>query len=52
MTEHHQHHHPHGHAHPPAAIGPSILRLSTVERIAIAAVLIVLVWTSVIWVMR
>jgi hypothetical protein len=52
MTEHHHHHHPHGHAHPPAAVGPSILRLSVVERAVIAAALIVLVWGAVIWVMR
>ena len=47
MTEHHQHHHPHGHAHPPAVIGPSILRLSVIERAVIAAALIVLVWGAV-----
>jgi len=52
MTEHHHHHHPHGHAHPPASIGPSILRLSGFERLIIAAVLIVLVWTAALWVMR
>ncbi len=53
MTEHHHHHrHPHGHAHPPAAVGPSILRLSVVERLLVAVVLSGLVWAAVIWVMR
>lgn len=52
MTEHHHHHHPHGHAHPPASIGPSILRLSVVERLVFAAVLTGLVWAAVIWAMR
>jgi hypothetical protein len=52
MTEHHHHHHPHGQAHPPAPIGPSILRLSVVERVLIAAARIALVWAAVIWAMR
>jgi hypothetical protein len=52
MTEHHHHHHPQGHAHPPAAIGPSILRLSVVQRLAFAAALTALVWAAVIWAMR
>lgn len=51
MTSQH-HHHPEGHVHPPAAIGPSILRLSAAERIVIATALIALVWGSVIWVMH
>lgn len=51
MTEH-RHHHPHGHAHPPAAIGPSILRLSVLQRLVFAAVLTALVWAAVIWAMR
>src|SRR3979409_1177086 len=33
----HQHHHP-GHGHPPAAISPSMLRMSVIERLAVAAV--------------
>lgn len=52
MTEHHHHHHPHGHAHPPANIGPSILRLSVAQRLAVVAVLTALVWAAVIWAMR
>jgi hypothetical protein len=52
MTEHHHHHHPHGHAHPPATVGPSILRLSGFERLAIALVLIAVVWAAAFWVMR
>lgn len=52
MTEHHHHHHLPGHSHPPAAIGPSILRLSVFERLAFAAVLTVIVWVAVIWAMR
>lgn len=51
MTEHSHHHHPHGHAHPPAAIAPSILRLSVVQRLLFAALLTALVWTAVILVM-
>ena len=43
---HHHHHHPPGHAHPPAAIAPSILRLSVLERLAVAAVLIALIWAG------
>jgi hypothetical protein len=49
MTEHHHHHHPHGHAHPPAAVAPSILRLSVVERLAFVAVLIAAIWAAVYW---
>ena len=53
MTEQHtHHHHPQGHAHPPAAIGPSILRMSAAQRLCFAAVLIALVWTAVFWAMR
>ena len=52
MTEHRHHHHLPGHAHPPAAIGPSILRLSVFERLAFAGVLTVIVWVAVIWTMR
>jgi len=47
---HHHHHHP-GEGHPPASISPSILRLSAVERLAAAAVLIVLIWAAVFWAM-
>jgi hypothetical protein len=47
---HHHHHHP-GEGHPPASISPSILRLSAVERLAAAGVVIVLIWTAVFWAM-
>ena len=46
----HQHHHP-GHAHPPATVSPSILRLSALERLAAAAVVIVVLWGAVFWAM-
>ena len=42
------HHHPSGRAHPPAPIAPSILRASVLQRLAIAAVLIALIWASVL----
>ena len=52
VHEHHHHHHHHpGEGHPPASISPSILRLSAVERLAAAAVLIVLIWAAVFWAM-
>jgi len=46
---HHHHHHPSGHAHPPAAIALSLLRLSAVERLAVVAVAIALLWGAVAW---
>jgi hypothetical protein len=50
VHDHHHHHHP-GEGHPPASISPSILRLSAIERLAAAAVLIVLIWAAVFWAM-
>jgi hypothetical protein len=47
----HHHHHP-GQGHPPASISPSILRMSVLQRLAIAAALIVLLWSAVIWAMK
>ena len=47
--DHHHHHHHPGHIHPPAAIHPSILRMSAVERVGIAGVVIVLLWLLVFW---
>jgi hypothetical protein len=47
----HHHHHP-GQGHPPAAISPSILRMSVVQRLGIAAALIVLLWGAVLWAMK
>jgi hypothetical protein len=46
-----QHHHP-GQGHPPASISPSILRMSVLERLAVAAALIVVLWGAVIWAMK
>ncbi len=51
VHDHHHHHHHPGEGHPPASIAPSILRLSAVERLAAAAVLIVLIWAAVFWAM-
>lgn len=47
----HHHHHP-GRGHPPASISPSILRMSVLERLAVAAVLIVVLWGAVFWAMK
>jgi hypothetical protein len=44
----HHHHHP-GEAHPLAAVSPSILRLSAVERLAAASVAIAAIWAAVLW---
>ena len=35
--------------HPAPTISPSLLRLSVPQRIAIAGVLIVLIWASALW---
>ena len=53
MAEHHHiHHHHHvGHLHPPAAVHPSLLRLSIVERLGYGAVLIALIWAAAYWAM-
>jgi hypothetical protein len=48
----HHHHHPPGQGHPPASISPSILRMSVLERLAIAAALIVVLWGAVFWAMK
>jgi hypothetical protein len=48
MTDHHHHHHP-GEAHPAADVAPSLLRLSAMERLAGAAVVIALLWGAVFW---
>jgi hypothetical protein len=47
----HHHHHP-GHGHPPAAISPSILRMSVLERLAASAALIAVLWGVVIWAIK
>jgi hypothetical protein len=46
----HPHHHA-GHGHPPAAVSPSILRMSALQRLAVAAGLIVVLWGIVFWAM-
>jgi hypothetical protein len=51
-TNVHRHHHHPGEGHPPASISPSILRMSVPERLAIAAVLIAVVWGAVFWTMK
>ena len=51
MEPHHHHHHHPGRAHPPAAVSASILRLSSVERLAIVSVLIAALWGAVLWAM-
>jgi hypothetical protein len=48
--DHHHHRHP-GRAHPPASVHPSILRLSALERLGVAAGLIVLLWAAAFWAM-
>ena len=48
----HFHRHPVGEGHPPAAISPSILRMSVLERLAVAAVLITALWGAVLWAMK
>jgi hypothetical protein len=45
----HQHHHHPSHTHPPAAISPSLLRLSVWSRLTVAAALSVVLWLAVLW---
>jgi hypothetical protein len=44
-------HHHGGEAHPSPRIAPSLLRLSAARRLALAAVLIVLIWAAALWAM-
>jgi hypothetical protein len=48
----HHHHHPAGQGHPPAAVAPSILRLSVLGRLAVATAFIAVLWGAVIWAMK
>jgi len=49
----HHHHHRHaGHGHPPAAVYPSILRLSALERLAAALAVVAVLWIVVLWALR
>ena len=45
-------HHHAGEPHPAPAISLSLLRLSAPQRLAIAAVLIALMWTAFFWAVR
>jgi hypothetical protein len=46
------HQHPHTHNHPhPVVISPSILRMSALQRLAIAAGVIVVIWAALFWAM-
>lgn len=47
----HSHSHPHapGERHPHSAATPSLLRLSALGRVLIAALLSVILWGAVIW---
>ena len=47
-----RHHHHGGAPHPSPTISPSLLRLSAVERLAGAGVLIALIWAAVFWAIR
>ena len=50
----HEHDDHHGHAHDPSAVvapGPSLLRMSALERLAGAGVLSALIWLGVKWAM-
>jgi hypothetical protein len=43
------HHHHAGAAHPSPILSPSLLRLSASKRLALAGVLIALIWAVVLW---
>jgi hypothetical protein len=46
----HAHSHP-SIAHPPAPVPPSLLRLSAGQRLALAALLALVLWGAVLWAM-
>jgi hypothetical protein len=46
------HHHQHDAPHPSAAIRASLLRLSAAQRLAIAGIVIALLWASLWWAIR
>jgi hypothetical protein len=46
------HHHHNGEGHPSPPISPSLLRLSAPRRIAVAGVLIALIWAAFLWTTR
>ena len=45
------HHHVAGQGHPPAAVAPSILRLSLGGRLAAVTAVLALIWGVVFWAM-
>jgi hypothetical protein len=49
MTHHHHHH---GAPHPSPPISPSLLRFSVLQRLAIAAVPVALIWAAFLWAAR
>jgi type II secretory pathway component PulM len=46
MTHHHHHT---GEAHPVARIAPSLLRMAARERLALAAITVIVLWAAVWW---
>jgi len=46
------HHHPEGATHPASAVAPSLLRMSAAQRLAIAGVLVALIWAVSLMAMR
>ena len=46
MTHHHHHT---GEAHPVARVAPSLLRMSALERLAVAAIAAAVLWIAVWW---
>jgi hypothetical protein len=44
MTHHHG-----GEAHPSPTISPSLLRLAAPERLAVAGIVIAVIWAAVLW---
>jgi len=46
------HRHHAGAPHPSPALSPSLLRLSAPKRLALAGVLIALIWAAVLWATR
>jgi hypothetical protein len=45
------HHHGPDHAHPSPAVAPSLLRMSALERLAVAVAVAVVLWLAVWWAM-
>jgi hypothetical protein len=43
------HHHHVGHSHPSPAMAPSLLRLSALQRLALVAVVLAVLWGAVAW---